>query len=77
MIPAERDRDANSLRWRSGDKITITYKDITAPSSAGRSVFTAQSQSTSAGQLKDLTDGSPTFVVGDVPVGNLVITTAA
>ena len=59
----------------NGDKITITYKDITAPSSAGRSVFTAQSQSTSAGQLKDLTVGSPTFVVGDVPVGNLVITT--
>ena len=35
-----------------------------------------QSQSTSAGELKDLTVGSPTFVVGDVPVGNLVITTA-
>ena len=61
----------------NGDKITITYKDITAPSSAGRSVFTAQSQSTSAGQLKDLIVGSPTFVVGDVPVGNLVITTTA
>ena len=60
----------------NGDKITITYKDITAPSSAGRSVFTVQSQSTSSGQPKDLNDGSPTFVVGDVPAGNLVITTA-
>ena len=59
-----------------GDTFTITYKGITAPSSAGRSVFTTQSQSTSAGELKDLTVGSPTFVVGDVPVGNLVITTA-
>ena len=59
-----------------GDTFTITYKGINAPSSAGRSVFTVQSQSTSAGELKDLTDGSPTFVVGDVPVGNLVITTA-
>ena len=59
-----------------GDTFTITYKGITAPSSEGRSEFTTQSQSTSGGELKDLTVGSPTFVVGTEPVGNLVITTA-
>ena len=60
-----------------GDTLVITYKSVTAPSSAGRSEFTTQSQSTSSGgELKNLTLGSPTIVVGAVPVGNLVITTA-
>ena len=61
-----------------GDTLVITYKSVTAPSSAGRSEFTMQSQSTpSGGELKNLTVGSPTIVVGDVPVGRLVITTTA
>ena len=60
-----------------GDTLVITYKSVTAPSSAGKSEFTMQSQSTtSGGELKNLTAGSPTIVVGDVPVGMLVITTA-
>ena len=53
----------------SGNSFTVTYKSINAPTAIGEYDFTAQSKSTAGGTPTNLSDGSPTIKVGQVPVG--------
>ena len=59
----------------SGNSFTITYKNINAPIAIGEYDFTAQSKSTVGGTLTNLSDGSPTIKVGQVPVGVVSLST--
>ena len=59
----------------SGNSFTITYKNINAPTAIGEYIFTAQSKSTSLGTPTNLSEGSPTIKVGQVPVGTVSLST--
>ncbi len=65
-----------TVALESGNTFTIAYKNLNAPTTIGEYDFTAQSKSTpGSGRLKNLTAGSPTIKVGQVPVGVVSIST--
>ena len=64
-----------TVELQSGNTFTITYKGINAPTTVGEHDFTTQSKSTPGGVLTNLTAGSPTIKVGEVPVGVVSIST--
>ena len=64
-----------TVALESGNTFTIAYKNLNAPTTIREYDFTAQSKSTPGGTLKNLTAGSPTVKVGQVPVGVVSIST--
>ena len=66
-----------TVELQSGNTFTITYKGVNAPTTVGEYDFTTQSKSTTGGTPTNLTAGSPTIKVGQVPVGVVSISTTA